>query len=64
LSPLAIKIIEWHIHEKAICLSELFGHINLGLAIVLQYGLHIQRYFYMEKDPHAKKTLWCHVMML
>jgi hypothetical protein len=35
LSPLDIEVIQWDIPKDGICLLELFGGINFGLAIIL-----------------------------
>jgi hypothetical protein len=36
-----------------ISLLKFFGGINLKLATILQYGIRIWQYHYMEKDPQA-----------
>jgi hypothetical protein len=46
------------------CLLKLFGGINPRLTMVLQLGILIQKYHYVEKDPRAKQASMWHVMML
>jgi hypothetical protein len=51
LNPLDTRVIKWDIPKVGICLLELFGIINYKLAAVLQLGILVQRYRYVEKDP-------------
>jgi hypothetical protein len=64
LSPLATKVIHWDILKDGICILELFGGINFRLAIILQLGILVWKYQYVEKDPQAKQASMWHVMML
>jgi hypothetical protein len=43
----------WHILEDGICLVELFGGISSSLVVVLQFGIRVCRYYYVEKDLQA-----------
>ncbi len=45
-------------------IQELFGAINYGLVAVLQLGICVQWYHYVERDPQAWQTFMHHVMML
>ncbi len=45
-------------------IQELFGAINYGLVAVLQLGICVQWYHYVERDPQAWQTSVHHVMML
>jgi hypothetical protein len=51
LSPLDARVIHWDILKDGICLLELFGSISFGLAVILQWGILVQRYHHVEKDP-------------
>jgi len=64
LSPLDIRVIQWDIPKDGICLFELVGGISSGLAVILQSGILVRRYHYVEKDPQAKQASMWHVMML
>jgi hypothetical protein len=57
-------VIQWNIPKDGICLLELFGGISCGLIVVLQLGILVWRYNYVEKDPQAKQASMQHVMML
>ncbi len=43
---------------------DLFGRISIGLAIVLQAGIPIRKYLYVEKDETVKKVSSCYLTLL
>jgi hypothetical protein len=43
---------------------EFFKGISFALFAMLQFGIQVRQYHYMEKDPHAKQTTIQHFMML
>ncbi len=64
LSPLDTKFIQQDIPKDGTCLLELFGGINFGLITILQLGILIWRYHYVEKHPQVEQASMRHVMML
>ncbi len=43
---------------------DLFGGISTGLAVVLQAGIPVRKYLYMERDETAKRVSSCHLALL
>jgi hypothetical protein len=43
---------------------DLFGGINIGLATVLQAGISVRKYFYVEKNEIARRVSSCHLALL
>ncbi len=43
---------------------DLFGGINTGLAAVLQAGIPVWKYLYMEKDETARRVSLRHLALL
>ncbi len=43
---------------------DLFGGINTSLAIVLQVGIPVQKYLYVERDETARRVSSCHLALL
>ncbi|PTQ47194.1 hypothetical protein MARPO_0008s0049 [Marchantia polymorpha] len=54
LSPLVTTPIAWEYSSECVCLLDLFGGISTGLAAVLQSGILVRRYLYVEKDETAQ----------
>lgn len=54
-SSLVTTIIIWHLLRKGICLLELFGGIGIDLTAILQAGIKLHKYVYVDNDPLAKK---------
>jgi len=52
------------IPKDGICLLELFKGLNFGLIAILQFGVPIWRYHYLERDSQAKQASMQHIMML
>jgi hypothetical protein len=55
-SPLDSSTIHWRPPEDGIVLLELFGGIGSGLVAVLQAGLKIKRYIYVDVDEAAREV--------
>jgi hypothetical protein len=64
LSPLDIRVIQWHTPKDGMCILKLFGGINFKLVLILQLGIPIHWYHYVEWYPQTKQASICHVMML
>jgi hypothetical protein len=64
LSPLDTTPIAWEYPSEAICMLDLFGGINTGLAIVLQAGIPIRKYFYVERDEATRRVPLRHLALL
>jgi hypothetical protein len=52
--PLDSSTIHWRPPEDGIVLLELFGGIGNGLVAVLQVGLKVKRYIYVDVDEAAR----------
>ncbi|BBN20292.1 hypothetical protein Mp_8g17980 [Marchantia polymorpha subsp. ruderalis] len=64
LSPLITTHIAWEYSSEGVCLLDLFGGISTGLAVVLQSGILVRRYLYVEKDETARRVSSRHVAQL
>ncbi|OAE21291.1 hypothetical protein AXG93_868s1290 [Marchantia polymorpha subsp. ruderalis] len=64
LSPLVTTPIVWEYSPEGVCLLDLFGGISTGLAAVLQSGILVRRYLYVEKDETARRVSSRHVTQL
>ncbi len=64
LSPLDTTPIAWEYPSEGICMLDLFGGINTGLATMLQAGIPIWKYFYVERDEAARRVSSCHLALL
>ncbi len=56
LSPLNITPIAWEYLSEGICVLDLFGGINISLATVLQMGILVRKYLYVERDETVKRV--------
>jgi hypothetical protein len=56
--------IVWWYPEQGVWVLDLFGGINIGLAAVLQEGIHVHQYLYVEKDEIAQRASLKHVALL
>jgi hypothetical protein len=43
---------------------DLFGGISIGLAIVLQAGIPVRKYLYMERDETTRRVSLGHLALL
>jgi hypothetical protein len=50
------KLITWTPPKEGITLLELFGGIGIGLEALLQSGMVVQKYFYVDIDPIARQV--------
>jgi hypothetical protein len=54
--PLDNSTIHWKPPDDGIVLLELFGGIGTSLAVVLQAGIKVQRYVYVDTDDAARQV--------
>ncbi len=64
LSPLDTTPITWEYPSEGICVLDLFGGINTSLATMLQVGIPVRKYLYVEKDEIARKVSLRHLALL
>jgi hypothetical protein len=62
--PLDNSTIHWKPPEEGIVLFELFGGIGSGLAAVLQAGIKVKRYVYVDVDDTARQVAKQHARRL
>ncbi len=56
IKPLFRQPITWTPPKEGITLLELFGGISIGLEALLQLGMVVQRYFYVDIDPTTRRV--------
>jgi hypothetical protein len=56
IKPLLRQPITWRPPKGGITLLELFGGIGIGLEALLQSGMVVRRYFYVDIDPIARQV--------
>jgi len=56
IKPLLRQLITWTPPKEGITLLELSGGIGTGLEALLQSGMVVRRYFYVDMDPIAKQV--------
>jgi hypothetical protein len=56
IKPLLCRLITWTPPKEGITLLELFGGIGTGLEALLQSGMVVRRYFYVDIDPIARQV--------
>jgi hypothetical protein len=64
IKPLLRQLITWTPPKEGITLLELFGGIGTGLEALLQLGMVVQRYFYVDIDPIARQVAASRMMEL
>jgi hypothetical protein len=64
LSPLDTTPIAWEYPFEGICVLDLFGGISTSLATVLQVGILVRKYLYVERDETAKRVSLHHLTLL
>ncbi|CAM6073099.1 unnamed protein product [Sphagnum tenellum] len=64
LSPLDTTPIAWEYPSEGICVLDLFGGISIGLAAVLQVGILVRKYLYVERDETTKRVSSHHFALL
>jgi hypothetical protein len=64
LFPLDTTPIAWEYPSEGICVLDLFGGISTGLATVLQVGILVWKYLYVERDETARRVSSHHLALL
>ncbi len=64
LSPLDTTPIAWEYPSEGICVLDLFGGISTSLAVVLQVGILVRKYLYMERDETTRRVSSHHLALL
>jgi site-specific DNA-cytosine methylase len=62
IKPILRQLITWTSPKEGITLLELFGGIGIGLEALLQFGMVIRNYFYVDIDPIAKQVVALRMM--
>jgi len=58
------QLITWTPPKEGITLLEFFGGIGIGLEALLQSGMVVRRYFYIDIDPIARQVAASKMMEL
>ncbi len=64
LSPLDTTPIVWEYPSEGICALDLFGGISTGLATMLQAGILVRKYLYVERDKTTRRVSSRHLALL
>jgi len=64
LSPLDTTSIAWEYPSKGICMLDLFGGIGTSLVTMLQAGILVWKYLYVERDETARSVSSHHLALL
>ncbi len=56
IKPILRQLITWTPPKEGITLVELFGGIGTSLKALLQSGMVVQRYFYVDIDPFTRQV--------
>jgi hypothetical protein len=56
IKPILRQLITWTPPKEGITILELFGGIGTGLEALLQSGMVVQKYFYVDIDPIARQV--------
>jgi hypothetical protein len=64
LSPSDTTPITWEYPSEGICVLDLIGGISIGLVIVLQVGIPVQNYLYVERDETTRRASLRHLALL
>jgi hypothetical protein len=56
IKPLLRQSITWTPHKEGITLLEFFGGIGTSLEALLQSGMVVQKYFYVDIDPITRRV--------
>jgi len=64
LSPLDTTPITFEYPSEGICVLDLFGGIITGLATVLQVGIIVRKYLYVERDETVRRVSSHHLALL
>jgi hypothetical protein len=64
IKPVLRQLITWTSPNEGITLLELFGGIGIGFEALLQSGMVVWRYFYVDIDPIARQVAASRMMEL
>jgi hypothetical protein len=64
LFPLDTTPIAWEYPSEGICMLDLFGGINTGLATMFQVSIPVRKYLYVERDETAGRVSSRHLALL
>ncbi len=64
IKPILRQLITWTPPKEGITLLELFGGIGTGFKALLQSGMAVCRYFYVDIDPIARQMATSRMMEL
>jgi hypothetical protein len=64
IKPVLRQLITWTPPKEGITLLELFGGISTCLEVLLQLGMAIWKYFYVDIDPITKQVATLRMMEL
>jgi hypothetical protein len=64
IKPILRQLITWTPPKEGITLVKFFGGIGTGLEALLQSGMVVQRYFYVDIDPIARQVVTSRMMKL
>jgi len=64
LFPLDTTSIAWEYLSEGICMLDLFGGISSCLVVVLQAGILVQKYLYVDRDETARRVSLHHLTLL
>ncbi len=64
LSPLDTTPIEWEYPFEGICMLDLLSGISTGLVTMLQAGIPVRKYLYVERDETVKRVSSHHLALL
>jgi hypothetical protein len=56
IKPVLRQLITWTPLKERITLLEFFGGIGIGFEALLQSGMAVQRYFYIDIDPITRQV--------
>jgi hypothetical protein len=57
IKPILCELITWTPPKEGITLLEFFGGIGIGLEALLQLGMVVRRYFYIDIDPITRQVV-------
>jgi hypothetical protein len=57
IKPVLHQLITWTPPKEGITLLEFFGNIGISLETLLQLGMVVRRYFYVDIDPIARQVV-------
>jgi hypothetical protein len=64
IKPILCQLITWTSPKERITLLELFGGIGTSLEVLLQLGMVVRRYFYVDIDPITRQMATLKMMEL